>query len=105
MVVDLSHRDFACLNGFLEFVSEEIIERLFMVQSSSGGLHGAVRSTPVGQHETLESPTLFEHIREQIFVLTGKVAIYGVVGAHYGCGISDFDADLESKKVTLTHGA
>ena len=47
---------------------------------------GAMSSAPIGKNEAGELEILFEHVGEEVFVLTGKVAVDAVIRAHDGAG-------------------
>src|SRR5689334_13781860 len=105
VVVDFRHGDFAGLHGFFQFGAEEIVERLFVVETGGGSFFGAVCATPIGDDKALEAPLFLENVGEQIFIFAGEVAVDGVVGAHHRPGLADLDADFEGEKVAFAHGA
>ena len=55
MLIELSHRDFARLHCRFKLGAEEVVERLFIVESGVRGFHRAVGSSPVGEHEARDT--------------------------------------------------
>ena len=105
VIVQFGGGNFACLHGLLEFLSKENIFRLFVIQSGDGRFFGAMRPTPVRKHKAFEIPVLLEHVRQQVLIFAGVVAVDGVVGTHHSGRIGNFDSDLKSQQVALAHGA
>jgi hypothetical protein len=62
-----------------------------------------VHRAPIGDHQALEAPLVFENVHQVVFRAVDAVEF--VVGAHHGPGLRLFDGSLERRQVDLAQGA
>ena len=75
------------------------------VKTISDGLIRVVATTPVRNHDTIESPVLFEDLVEHDFVVAVVLVLIEVVGAHDGPCTALLHSGLEGRQVDLVQGA
>src|ERR1039458_3418587 len=83
VIVQLRWRYLARLHRLLEIVAIENPAGFLVIQSRRRSLLSAVRSSPVGEHESLEVPILLQNVGKEILVLAGIDAVQAVIRAHY----------------------
>ena len=62
-------------------------------------------TAPVGDHEAVEVPVLFQHLVEQVLVFAGEVAVEAVIRAHDRGGMALLYADFKSQQIAFAGGA
>ncbi len=97
--------DRAIVDGVLERLPEELVERLLLVEARERTTRSAVQGAIVGGDEPGEVPLLLEHVGEQERALAGEVAVHDGVRAHRRRGLGLLHGRLEGGEVDLVHRA